>query len=237
MSEIRQERIHTAVGSLPMFRGLSEEDRNRIESLASLRDIPRGAELWHTGDPADALTLIVSGRVKIVRHGPVDDVILEIFELGEPVGAVAVYQGMPYPATAVAMEPVALLCIDKRDYFELLERHPTFARGIIRELTKLNISLTRKLEEMRGHRVDARIASLFLSLAERLGRDTPAGVEVPLRLSRQEIAAMVGTTVESAIRVMSQWGREGMLMTGDERFVIPSTERLRAVAKGTGATG
>ena len=53
---------------------------------------------------------------------------------------------------------------------------------------------------------------------------------VPLALSRQEIAGFVGTTVESAIRVMSKWNREGLLVTGRDRFVIPDRERLRAGA-------
>lgn len=232
MSEIRAERIWTAIRSLPMFRGLVEEDQRRVASLASLRDFRRGDELWHAGDAADSLTLIVHGRVKIVRHGPAGDVILEIFGEGEPVGAIAVYQGMPYPATAVALEPVVLLSLPKRDYFELLDGHPGFARAIIRELTKLNIALTRKLEEMRGQRVETRIAHLFLTLAERMGRTRGTEIEIPLALSRQEVAELVGTTVESAIRVLSRWGREDILRTGDGRFVIPSRERLRGIAEG-----
>jgi CRP/FNR family transcriptional regulator len=232
MTQIGAERLRAAVRSMPMFRGLAEGESDRIEALCSIRDFTRGEELWHAGDPADALTLIVRGRVKIVRHAATGDVILEIFGEGEPVGAVAVYQGMPYPASAIAMEPVTIVRLPKRDFFELLEREPAIARALIRELTRLNIALARKLEEIRGLRVDTRIAALFVSLAERLGRDTPDGIEVPLRLSRQEIAGMVGTTVETAIRVMSQWGRDGLLITGDGRFVIPAIRRLRELSGG-----
>ena len=111
----------------------------------------------------------------------------------------------------------------------MLDRQPEFARGIIRELTRLTVALTRKLAEARGQRVDARIAQLFLALADRMGKDTKDGVEIPLQLSRQEIADLVGTTVESAIRVMSRWGREGVLVTREKSFVLPSRERLTAV--------
>ncbi|MFI5372928.1 MAG: Crp/Fnr family transcriptional regulator [Candidatus Eisenbacteria bacterium] len=234
MTEIRAERLHAAVRSTPMFRGLADSERDRIQTLCSLRDYARGEELWHAGDAADALTLIVHGRVKIVRHASTGDVILEIFGEGEPVGAIAVYHGMPYPASAVTMEPVTILRLPKSDFFDLLEREPAIARALLRELTKLNLALVRKLEEIRGLRVETRIAALFVSLAERLGRATRDGTEVPLKLSRQEVAAMVGTTVETAIRVMSQWGREGLVVTGEGRFVIPSLERLRQVAGGPG---
>jgi CRP/FNR family transcriptional regulator len=90
----------------------------------------------------------------------------------------------------------------------------------------------RKVQEMRGARVENRIAQLFLTLADRMGVESRDGVEIRLQLSRQEIAEMVGTTVETAIRIMSRWGRENVLVTGQRRFVIPSRERLRAVLEG-----
>ncbi|HEY3215955.1 MAG TPA: Crp/Fnr family transcriptional regulator [Candidatus Eisenbacteria bacterium] len=216
-----------------MFRGLSRDDQARLVALATLRDYRRGESLWRAGDPAEHLTVIVRGRVKIVRHAESGDVILEIFGAGEPVGAIAVYNYIPYPASAICLEEVTLLTLPRRDYFELLDRHPDFARAVIRELTKLVIALTRKLEEMRGQRVDARIGQLFLSLADRMGRKTDEGIEIPLELSRQEVADLVGTTVESAIRVLSRWGREGVLVSGQKRFLIPSAERLReTIAEG-----
>ena len=225
----RAERIQSALRTIPMFRGLAPEVQQQLSTLAALRDYRRGDYLWHEGDDSDALTLLVRGRVKIVREVEAGDVILEIFGEGEPVGSIAVYNYMPYPASAVALENVTALTIPRRDYFELLDRQPEFARGIIRELTRLTVALTRKLAEARGQRVDARIAQLFLALADRMGKDTKDGVEIPLQLSRQEIADLVGTTVESAIRVMSRWGREGVLVTREKSFVLPSRARLAAV--------
>ena len=142
----------------------------------------------------------------------------------------AVYNEIPYPATAIAMDPCMLLRLPRRDWFDLLERDHKFTRAVLLAMTRLNMALTRKLAAMHGTRVHTRIASLFLSLAERLGRETAEGVEIPLALSRQEIAEFVGTTVESAIRVMSRWNREGVLVTGDERFVIPDGEKLKSAA-------
>jgi CRP/FNR family transcriptional regulator, cyclic AMP receptor protein len=217
-----------------MFKGLAEADQRRVAALATIRDMQRGDVVWNEGDPAESLTVILRGRVKIVRHAEAGDVILEIFGEGEPVGAIAVYNYMPYPASAICMEPVTLLMLPRRDYFELLDRNPDFARAIIRELTRLTLGLTRKLEDMRGQRVDARIAQLFLTLADRMGRPTDEGVVIPIQLSRQEVADLVGTTVESAIRTLSRWGREKLLISGRGRFVIPSLEALRDQAPGSG---
>ncbi len=139
---------------------------------------------------------------------------------------------MKYPASAIALEPTTVLQVPARDYFELLERHPDLSRSLISEMTRLYMGLTRKLEENRSQRVEARIAQLFLSLAERMGRDEEGGRSIPMMLSRQEVAEMVGTTVESSIRVLSRWGRDGLLITGRGRFVIPSCDALRAIAEG-----
>jgi CRP/FNR family transcriptional regulator len=222
------DRVLAAVRSVPMFRGLSEPDQRRVAALASVRELRRGDSLWHEGDPAEALTVILRGRVKIVRHAESGDVILEIFGEGEPVGAIAVYNYIPYPASAICLEPVSVLVLPRRDYFDLLDRNPEFARALIRELTRLTLALTRKLEEMRGQRVDTRIGQLFLTLAERMGKQTAEGVVIPIQLSRQEVADLVGTTVESAIRTLSRWGRQKVLISGRGRFVIPSIDALRS---------
>jgi len=232
VTDHRGERIRTAIRSLPMFRGLPATDQQRIESIASLRDYQKGDPLWTAGDPADTFTIIVRGRVKVVRHGPGGDVILEIFVEGEPVGALAVYNRMPYPASAVALEPVTILRVPAAEYFALLERHPGLSRSLINEMTRLYMSLTRKLQDSRSQRVEGRVAQLFLSLAERMGRQDESGTVIRMTLSRQEVAEMVGTTVESAIRVLSRWGRSGVLVTGTGRFVIPSLDALRAIAEG-----
>jgi len=225
------ERLQAVLATLPTFRELPPPLRARVAAMATLQEVEKGDAIWHAGDTPDALTMVVEGRLKIVKHAEAGDVILEMFGPGESAGVVALYNQIPYPATAIAMEPTLLLRLPRRDWFDLLERDTTFTRAVLLAMTRLNMALTRKLASMHGTRVQARIATLFLSLADRMGRDTPEGVEIPLALSRQEIAETVGTTVETAIRVMSRWNREGVLLTGRERFVIPDRERLKSEAQ------
>jgi len=234
-ADVRRDRIARAVKGVSIFRGLAAADQERLAALATLKNCRRGDYLWRAGDPAEQLTIIVSGRVKLVGHADAGDVILELFGPGEPVGAIAVYNYIPYPASAVCLEPTLLLSLPRRDFFELLDRQPDFARHLIGELTKLVVSLTRKLGERRGQRVEVRIAQLFLELAGRMGKQAKNGsIEIPLVLSRQEVAELVGTTTESAIRVLARWGREGILISGEKRFVLPSRDRLRKMAEAEG---
>lgn len=225
-------RIHEVVAELPLFRQLPQALRERIAALSVLEVHPKGHELWQAGDDAELLTVIVSGLVKVVRHGEVGDVILELFGPGDTVGAVAVYQQRPYPATAIAMQPTTVLRLPRRDWMDLIAQEPTLAHGMMAEMSRLNASLTRKFAGMHGTRVSERIATLFLTLADRMAQEEGEGLLIPIELSRQEIAAMVGTTIESAIRVMSRWNREGLLLTTDAGFVIPDRARLEAAGTG-----
>lgn len=229
MNEVHRDRVRAALKSVALFRQVAGEDLSRLEPACTLRQLRKGDALWQTGDSATVLFVLVHGRVKIVKHGTHGDVLLELFGEGEAVGAVAVYNRMAYPASAFAIEPCTVLCVPAEDYFALLERNPALSHSLIRDLTRLNLSFSRKLEEMRGQKVEVRIAHFFLSLAERMGRDVPEGTELAISLTRQEIAETVGTTVESAIRTLSRWNREGVVLTEDGRFVVPSCETLRRI--------
>jgi CRP/FNR family transcriptional regulator len=102
------------------------------------------------------------------------------------------------------------------------------ARGLLVGLTRRMMELTRRLAE-RSSRVEYRVARLFLTLADRVGRPEKDGIVVPVSLSRQEIADMVGTTQETAIRIMSRWGKDGIVVTTDAGFVIPDRAAVEAI--------
>jgi len=98
----------------------------------------------------------------------------------------------------------------------------------IRSCAGRMMELTRKLSE-RSSRVEYRIARLFLTLADRVGRAEGKGTFLPVSLHRQEIADLVGTTQETAIRIMSRWNKEGLVVTEEAGFRIPDRSRLEAI--------
>src|SRR5689334_6876254 len=89
----------------PVFRRLSPEDRRRVGDVASVKRYDKGDVIFREGDPSDIFYTVTSGRVKIVKSLPNGrDVLLETFGAGDPFGAVAAYEGRPFPASAVAIE-------------------------------------------------------------------------------------------------------------------------------------
>ena len=95
------------------------------------------------------------------------------------------------------------------------------------------MELTRRLTELTGGRVETRFARLFLKLGAEMGRHDAArgGIVVAMPLSRQELADLTGTTIETAIRIMSRWNKENVLRTEKDGFVILDMETLKSIAE------
>ena len=142
----------------------------------------------------------------------------------------AVYEELPYPATAVALEPTICLRTPKQDFYALLERRPSLVRGLLMALTHRLVLLTNRLAERTGGRVETRFARLFMKLSDDIGRPDRSGIFIPMALSRQELADLLGTTVETSIRIMSRWGKEGIVQTEKEGFFVTDIEALKSLA-------
>src|SRR4029078_2814670 len=148
-----------------------------------------------------------------------------------PVGAVVAYEGRPYPASAIALERTSCLLVRRGPFFSLLDGHPTLVRGFLLGLPQRIVELTRRIPEVAGSRVETRFAHLFLKLADKMGRAGGEGTASPMALSRQDLADLTGTTIETCIRIMSRWGKEGLVRTDTEGFVLLDRGALGALGQ------
>lgn len=214
-----------------MFRRLKPDDRQRLGSVSSVRSFDKGAPLFSEADESELMFTVLTGRVKVFKTtARGTDVILELFGPGDPVGAVAVYESRPYPASAVAIEPTTCLVIPRQAFFSLLETYPTMVRGLLVGLTHRLVELTNRLTELSGGRIEGRLARFFLKLADEMGRPGADGTLIPLALSRQELADMIGTTIETTIRIMSRWAKDDIVRTERDGFVLLNRAALETVA-------
>jgi CRP-like cAMP-binding protein len=223
--------IDDALRRSVLFWRLTPDDRQRVAAVAAVREYEKGAMLFSEGDGSDLMYTVLTGRVKVFKTTPRGtDVILELFGPGDPVGAVAVYEARPFPASAVALEPTSCLIISRQAFFSLLESNPSMVRGLLVGLTHRLVELTSRLTELSGGRVEGRLARFFLKLGTDMGQRRADGVFIPLALSRQEIADMIGTTIETSIRIMSRWGKEDVVRTEKNGFVVLDRSALEAIA-------
>jgi len=218
-------------GAVPLFQCLEPEERRVLAPLCRGVVYEKGEEIFREGAPAEDLCFVVLGRVKVVKAGPERDVILGLFGPGEPVGAVAVFEGKRFPASAVALEPSTVLRVPERAFFAAIDAHPEMTRRLLQGLMVRQFEISRRLADLSAP-VERRIARLLLTLAARMGRAVSGHVEIPLALSRLEIAELTGTTVETAIRVMSRWGKEDLVVTTPDGFVVNDEAALKQIAFG-----
>lgn len=212
--------------SIPMLAGLRKEDRDALAPLCRMRGFDKGETIFAEGEAADRIHFVYLGRVKIVKSARGRDVILELLGPGDPLGTVAVFEQRPFPASAVTLEPSSILSIPERDFFALLERRPEMMRPILAALTYRLMMVNKRMADMTGS-AEQRAARLFLTLADRVGLPKDEGVNIPLTLARQEIADLIGTTLETAIRLMSRWQKDELVLTDKSGFRIPKIGDLR----------
>jgi CRP/FNR family transcriptional regulator len=216
--------------SIPLLAALRAEDREAVEPLCRMRGYEKGEVIFREGEVADRIHLLYAGRVKIVKAAGTRDIIIEILGPGEPVGAVAAFESGRFPATAIALEPSGLVSIPEREFFTLLGDRPEMTRRLLAGLTMRLIMVNKRLAAMTGS-AEARAARLFLTLAERTGERRGEGALISLALSRQEIADLLGTTLETAIRLMSRWQKEEIVLTEKTGFTIPRLAALQDLAR------
>jgi CRP/FNR family transcriptional regulator len=216
----------------PVFADLPARE---LESLAAAaREEPCRAReyVFHEGDPALWLCFVKTGHVRIVRHSRTGkDVVLELLGAGEIFGGVAVIERRPYPAAAQATEPSVVVKIPADVVVGLAERHPPVVREmellIGRRLRAAHDSVKLSVEP-----VESRLAASLLRLADREGVRSKSGIELPFHLTRQSLADMSGTTVETAIRVVSRWQRDEVVEDRGGRLVVRDRDVLRDLAEG-----
>lgn len=215
---------------LPLLADAPEADLVTLARLTRLDHFAREAVIFTQDDPATRIWIVHTGRVKIVHQDESGrEVILEMISPGELFGGAVLF--MPFhPATAKAMEEVETLSFSSEAYAHFVSSHMPTALKLIRMLERRLHSMM-SLQVMAGERVERRLAHFIAKMADRCGRPEGSGTLITLSLSRQDLADMAGTTLETAIRTMSRFRAQGLVETRRGGYLfIPDLEKLRQQA-------
>ena len=209
------------LNDIGVFSSLSETDAEEIASAVSYENIPKKSMIFSEGDPADWFYAVMEGKVKITKLSQDGkEIILEIIQPGDLFGAVAVLKGFPYPANAVSMEDSRILRISRKNLMLILDRFPDLMFNMVQDLGDRLRDSHETTKSIALEKVGSRIAALLLKLSEQMGTETADGVELNIRLTKQDIAEMVGTTVETSIRTMSRFRKQGYIKEEAGKVII-----------------
>lgn len=238
--EILRERAE-ALHRVPMFESVGLEELLPLAEKVREQEPGRGDRLWLEGEEAREFTFVIEGKVKVVKTKPSGkEITLGVFGDGDIVGHVAAFREIGYPGSAIALTDARIFQIDRREFVETVADHPDLMDGLLQSMMERNFHLVQRIDELTAQGTDKRLALLFLKLARKLGSvqtlpNGDRGVFIDVALSRSDLAELVGTRVETVIRIMSAWDDEGPVETKDDGFLVVDIEELEDLAPGESA--
>ena len=212
---------------IDLFKNLSDEELKELEHYLTTSLYKKKEDIFTEGDAPEWFYVVLTGKVKVTKisHDG-KEIILEIISPYDIFGGVAVLRNIPYPANAVAMEDSEILKISRKNLMRVVDRFPNLMFCIALQLGDRMKSSYDSLKNIALERVEARIAALLLKLGNKVGVETDEGLLIDMRLTKQDVADMVGTTVETSIRTFSKFKKEGLVMDSDGKIIIKDREGL-----------
>jgi len=220
------------IGRLPFFKHLPAEAISKINALFHDRDVPADERIYFEGDDASHLYLVAMGKVKLVRNTASGrEVLLDILHGSEYFGTLTVFGGRVHTETAIAQTDCCILQISSEDFETVLTEYPDVTRKVLEAVSKRLTESQEVVKQLSAYTVEQRIASTLLRLAGKLGEARGQGVLIQLPFSRQDLAAMTGSTTETVSRVMSHFAEDGLVKSGRKWVTIMDTKRLEELVK------
>jgi len=215
------------IKKIELFKNLSDEEIKELDPYLVTSTYKKKEDIFFEGSQPEWFYIVSKGKVKITKISHEGkELILELISPNDIFGGVAVIRGFPYPANAVAMESTEVLKISRKNLMRLVDRFPNLMYCIALQLGDRMKSSYDSLKNIALERVEARIAALLLKLAGKVGVETKSGLMIDMRLTKQDVADMVGTTVETSIRTFSKFKKEGLVSATDGKFVIKDRKAL-----------
>ncbi|UCE72291.1 MAG: Crp/Fnr family transcriptional regulator [Nitrospiraceae bacterium] len=215
------DRVLETLGKSKIFSVLTREELNTIRPYFEELNLRKDNYVFMESDPSDFLFSASKGKVKIIKHSAAGkDIILEIKLPGELFCCSAVLDSRPFPESAQAMEDGTVLKISRRNLLKIMDQFPLLKDEMGRYTSRKLRDAHEILRDIASETADKRIAHVLLRLADTAGVEEGGYTKIDFHITRQEIADMIGSTVETCIRMMSRFQKEGMIVSSDNRIMI-----------------
>jgi CRP-like cAMP-binding protein len=199
---------------VPLFEGVSPEDRAALARAATLRSYRRGETIVQQGQPGDAFYVLVRGRVAVAIVAPDGrEVVLNTLGEGDHFGEMALLDDAPRSASVIAQERSDLAILSRAVFLDLLKSNFVLTRALLASFSARLRRANATIEGLASLDVKSRLARYFRELAATRGRKAGGGWSVVVRPSQREIADTIGSSRETVSRTMSQMA--------DEQLIVP----------------
>ncbi|GAB4553170.1 MAG: Crp/Fnr family transcriptional regulator [Anaerolineae bacterium] len=232
MSESQQD-VRDSIRSAKLFVDLPPPLVDQLAISSRIRALSSGEVLFHQGDPASTYYLLQSGAIRLVQHtADGKDVTIATFGADDLIGLLVALNGDPYPATAEVLSDSVVIAFGSSAIWDAMNQHAPLAVRVLRLMGSRLHEAHDRIRELSVERVQQRIARSLVRLASKVGVKQPDGsIYLDLRLSRQDLAQMNGTTLETVSRTLTGWQKAGIVDSGREHITILAPHRLVLIAE------
>jgi len=212
----------------PLFNSLEYADLEGLVSSMRVQSLKQGQALFHKGDEGTALYIVKRGAIKIVLPSKIgDEIIVTIFTVNDFFGEMALLDGEPRSANAVAIEPTEVFVLNRNNFLSFLKSNINAIQSILSSLSK-RLRLTDEfLEDTCFLSISARLAKKLFELAESHGKKEDNIVNIDLSLTQKELGDMIGATRESTNKELKILRNRGLISTDGNRIKINDMVRLK----------
>ncbi len=212
----------------PLLENIGIELTQRLFALGRRRVFDPGRTIFDRGGSPDFLPIIISGSVKMIRMPePGKEVIIGTFHAGEMFAVPPVFDGEPYPSTAIATERTELLQIKREDFLSLIRGSPELAFEVIGWTCDMLREKTSMIRTLSTASPEHRVGRVLLKLFAEASADGPVRIAV----RRQDIAEMASLTTETTIRVIRRFADQGLLRIEHGKIFIDSVAQLQKLLR------
>ena len=213
---------------VPLFQHLSLEDRERLCKLIRTQTVKKGDILFRRGSEGNMLYIVRSGRVKIsLLSSSGDEVVLAFFSECDFFGEMALLDGLPRSADAIATEPTELNMLTRDDFLSFLNSTKNAIQAVLLSLSRRLRRTDDLLQDTCFLNISGRFAKKLVELAEMHGKVDGDAIHIHMPLTQRDLASMVGTTRESINKELRALREKGLVNIQENNIVIHNMERLK----------
>lgn len=218
--------IPPELDALPLFQGTSEETRRLLAERGVVRTYAAGSVVWHAGDPARGLHVLLEGRVRVVRERDGREIVVHRAGSGATLGEIPLFDGGGYPATLLTTSPATFLVVDRRLLDDVIRREPVVAERLLETLGGRVRELAERLEGVAAGSVASRLAAFLVE------RASASEADFTLGMTQEALAAELGTVREVVSRALADLVADGVLSrVGRARYRLERVSALESRAK------
>lgn len=206
------------------------EELEMLSSQKSVHHYQKGQIIYQQGSKALGLHCVHKGKIKLTRTGGDNrEHIVHLARPGELIGYRALLAGTRYTISAVALDECVVCFIPRLDFIGLVQSNKQFSNALLHLLANTLGQAERQLLELAHKPVRERLAGALLTLQQTYGQpDSPEPFSITM--SREDLAAMVGTAKETVSRLLTELKESGLIATRGSRITILDQPRLTSIA-------